>query len=223
MIRLLAFCFTIFITTTAFAQSNLGNWAMYFGNLRINDRWAWHHEAQYRAYDLLPDAQQLLLRTGAQHILPNGMHATLGYAYITSWPSVDSLPAVLEHRTYQQWVMTNKVGRVKLGHRYRLEQRWINNDGAKRYANRVRYFLWADIPLNNKTVEPKTVYLSFYDEVFLEPDTWGFSQNRLFSSVGYKINKAVAVKVGHLYQYAGGGNNHRLQFGVWFRPDLRDK
>lgn len=222
MTRILTFCLIFLSGASAFAQSGLGNWTMYFGNLRISDRWAWHHEAQYRSYSILPDGEQLLLRTGAQYILPNNMHATAGYAYITSWSEIDSVPAVTEHRTYQQWVMTNKVGRVKLGHRYRLEQRWINNDGAKRYANRVRYFLWADVPLNNKTLEPKTVYLSFYDEVFLEPDTWGFSQNRLFSSLAYKINKVVTVKAGHLYQYAGGRNNHRLQLGVWFRPDLRD-
>lgn len=208
--------------STGIAQSDLGQWTMYFGNLRINDRWAWHHEAQFRMRDVGVDLQQMLLRTGAQYHFKNGMHATAGYAYIVDYSGIDTVDNVTEHRVWQQWVMKNRIWRIHFGHRYRLEQRWIaRGDAPRTYRNRVRYFLWADIPLNKPEMEPNTVFLSFYDEIFLEPDDWGFSQNRLFASVGYKFNPAVTVKAGYLYQYAGGNNNHRLQLGVWFRPDLR--
>lgn len=28
-------------------QSDLGNWLIYFGDKKINQRWNWHHEVQF--------------------------------------------------------------------------------------------------------------------------------------------------------------------------------
>ena len=64
MRKLLLFGF-LMVTTASLAQdSNLGNWMIYFGNKKINPKWNWHHEVQYRNYDAIGDLEQLLLRTG---------------------------------------------------------------------------------------------------------------------------------------------------------------
>ena len=45
-------------------ESNLGNWLIYIGNKKLNEKWNLHHEIQYRNYDAIGDLEQLLLRTG---------------------------------------------------------------------------------------------------------------------------------------------------------------
>ena len=45
-------------------DSNLGNWLIYIGNKKLDQKWNLHHEVQYRNYDAIGDLEQLLLRTG---------------------------------------------------------------------------------------------------------------------------------------------------------------
>jgi hypothetical protein len=42
-------------------SSDLGNWMIYFGNLKIKSDWNWHHEVQYRNYDLTGNSASLSL------------------------------------------------------------------------------------------------------------------------------------------------------------------
>jgi len=64
-------------------ESAIGNWLMYLGNQKINNRWNWHHEIQYRNYNFVGDLEQLLLRTGIGYNLSaNNNNLLLGYTYI---------------------------------------------------------------------------------------------------------------------------------------------
>jgi hypothetical protein len=45
-------------------QSKVGNWFIYFGNQKINHKWNFWNEVQYRNYNFAGDLQQLLIRTG---------------------------------------------------------------------------------------------------------------------------------------------------------------
>ena len=50
-----------FLPSLAFAQKNeVGNWFIYFGNQKINDKWNWHNEIQYRNFNPVGDIEQLL-------------------------------------------------------------------------------------------------------------------------------------------------------------------
>ena len=45
-------------------DSNFGNWLIYIGSKKLNQKWNLHHEVQYRNYNFIGDLEQLLLRTG---------------------------------------------------------------------------------------------------------------------------------------------------------------
>ena len=48
-----------------FAQeSDFGNWFIYFGDVKVKNRWNWHHEVQYRNFNFIGDTEQIVLRTG---------------------------------------------------------------------------------------------------------------------------------------------------------------
>lgn len=54
-----------FIPLSLFEQpGDPGNWFIYFGDKKIDQKWNWHHEIQYRNFNFIGDMEQLLLRTG---------------------------------------------------------------------------------------------------------------------------------------------------------------
>ena len=81
-IVLLVFCFC----NLSFSQkSDTGNWFIYFGNQKINPKWNWHNEVQYRNYNFIGDTNQLLLRTGiGYNLTENNNNVLLGYGFINT-------------------------------------------------------------------------------------------------------------------------------------------
>ena len=62
MIKRLFLLFGLFFVSLSFAQtSDFGNWLIYIGNKKINEKWNIHNEIQYRNYNLIGDLEQLLL------------------------------------------------------------------------------------------------------------------------------------------------------------------
>lgn len=201
-------------------QDELGNWMMYFGTNRIHDNWSIHTEVQYRNHEIAPNTvEQLLLRTGLNYHLSSSSMLTAGYAFVPSYvyESEQSEPEVTEHRIFQQLIMTNKIGRIKFEHRYRIEQRWVNDD----YRNRLRYRLMAFIPINKTVIEEGTFFIGIYDEVFINTKSTFFDRNRLYVSLGYQIKKSLQVQLGYLNQRVNPFGKHHLQLGVVFNTDFR--
>lgn len=182
-------------------DSNFGNWLIYFGNKQINQKWNWHHEVQYRNYDAIGDLEQLLLRTGIGYNLSeNNNNVLLGYGFIASENYVGNDKAsVNEHRIYQQFITKQHVGSVKLSHRYRFEQRFVEDD----FKMRFRYFLSFNIPLSSTKEEdkPSKWYLSAYNEIFLNTESDVFDRNRLYGGLGFRLNKAVRFELGYMNQF----------------------
>jgi len=184
----------------AFSQnSNLGNWWIYFGNKKLNNKWNIHHEVQYRNYNAIGDLEQLLLRGGVGYNLTeSNNNVLLGYGYILSENYIRDTQkmAVNEHRIYQQFVTKQTFGRFNLAHRYRLEERFVED----KFKFRFRYFLTLKIPLNNKTLAYKTFYLSSYNELFIGGASPKFDRNRLYGGLGYKVNNNLKFEVGYMSQ-----------------------
>ncbi len=211
------------LSNPLFAQENdFGNWLMYFGTNKVADDWSIHSEIQYRNHTLAPvNIEQLLLRTGVNYHLSKSAILTLGYGYIAShdFDSAPKEPESVESRIFQQLILTNKVGRIKFEHRYRIEQRWVNSD----YKNRVRYRLMAFIPINKPTITTGTVFLGIYDEIFMNTKQTFFDRNRLYFALGYQFSKTTQVQVGYLRQRVNDFGKDYLQVGVVFNPDFRKK
>ncbi len=198
-----------------FAQSqdsNFGNWLIYIGNKKINPKWNVHHEVQYRNYNTIGDLEQLLLRTGLGYTFNNNKNnILLGYGYILSENYVgnnEDKISINEHRIFQQFTSKQKIGKVKLNHRYRFEQRFVENN----FKLRFRYFLGLNIPLINKEKDKNKVYLSAYNEIFLNAKSAVFDRNRAYGGIGYHINKKVRIEAGYMNQFFE--TNSRDQFNI---------
>ena len=194
----------LLITRIGVSQdSDFGNWIIYFGNKQINEKWNWHHEVQYRNYDAIGDLEQLLLRTGIGYNLSeNNNNVLLGYGFIASENYVgnsDDKVSVNEHRIYQQFITKQSIGSVKLSHRYRFEQRFVEDD----FRMRFRYFLSFNIPIFKSEEEDalQKWYLSIYNEIFLNTESSIFDRNRLYGGLGYRLNKSVRFELGYMNQF----------------------
>lgn len=188
-------------------DSNFGNWMIYFGNKKIDSKWNWHHEVQYRNYNGIGDLEQLLLRTGlGYNLTENNNNFLLGYGYILSENYVgaaDEKVSVNEHRIYQQFITRQQIGRIGVQHRYRFEQRFVEDD----FKLRFRYLLGFNVPLNNAELDDKTFYFSAYNEIFLNTKSTIFDRNRLYAGLGFKLNTALKFEIGYMNQFLSGGKN----------------
>lgn len=191
-------------------KSDLGNWLIYIGNKKINSKWNIHHEVQYRNYDAGGDLEQLLLRTGiGYNLTENNNNFLLGYGYILSSNYIgttDDKVDINEHRIFQQFITKQKISRVSLQHRYRFEQRFVEED----YKMRFRYFLSARVPFNNKEIVNKTFYLSVYNEIFINTENDKFDRNRLYGGIGYKFNSKLKAEVGYMNQFMSKFNRDQI-------------
>jgi hypothetical protein len=200
-LKIAVLALTLTLPFIGFSQdSNLGNWLIYIGNKKLNSKWNLHNEVQYRNYNIVGDLEQLLLRTGIGYNLSENNNILLGYGFILSEnyiANTENKVSVNEHRVFQQYTTKQSVGKVKLSHRYRFEQRFVEAD----FKLRFRYFLSLNIPLMKTESGNGPLYLSAYNEIFLNSKSAIFDRNRVYGGLGYNLNKNVRFELGYMNQF----------------------
>ncbi|MBZ4043800.1 DUF2490 domain-containing protein [Flavobacterium hibisci] len=196
-------------------DTDTGNWFMYFGNQAINKKWNWHNEVQYRNYNFAGDTQQLLLRTGiGYNLTENNNNILLGYGFINSQnyiPGTNDKTGNNEHRIFQQFITRQNFGRIYLQHRYRVEERFLEDD----FQMRFRYFLALNVPINKPKMEDKAFYFSAYNEIFINAESPVFDRDRVYGALGYVINKNFRVEAGFMRQIQEKTGRNQFQIAVY--------
>lgn len=214
---------------------------MYFGNHRINQNFGIHTEYQWRRHDLGQTWQQSLMRLGVDWHLNERISLTSGYGWIVSYPyGKQAIPTSFnEHRIWQQLIVKDKQGIFDFRHRYRLEERFLEDrsmsaSGESRvndifYRWRARYQFLTRIALDRA----KRYSFVLYEEVFL-----GFGkgiganvldQNRLYAAFAYQASKDLNLQLGYLnhFVFKPDGQhverNHTIQASITYNMDFRRK
>ncbi len=214
-----------FIGNNASAQideDQLGAWYMYFWNTRFEDSsFGLQGDVQHRNWDLGGDLEQLLIRGGVTYSPDNSnLLYTLGFASITSGQFGNSDNTSHESRIYQELLIPHVLGnKFFLRHRLRLEQRWVENQD---FRTRFRYNLFLDIPLNQDNLGKGAIYLSLYNELFINGERSigdgrrvdHFDRNRFFTALGYSVTENLRVQFGLMHQNTKLTDKTQLQFGL---------
>ena len=222
-----ALTITIILLTssTLFAQldeDRLGAWYMYFWNTTFNEsNWGLQGDVQHRNWDLGSDLEQLLLRGGLTYVPDDTkVKLTIGYGHITSGQYGSGGSTLSESRIYQEALLPQKIGNViYLKHRFRYEQRFVESQD---FRTRYRYNLFLTIPLNNTSVTEKTVYLSLYNELFINGQrsigdgrrVEMFDRNRFYSAIGYAIQNNLKIQFGIMRQVTDNWGKNQIQLSA---------
>lgn len=192
-------------------KTSTGNWFIYFGNQTISKKVNWHNEVQYRNYNFAGDLQQLMLRTGVGYNLSEkNNNVLIGYGYIRSENYVANTDLKLvneESRIFQQFIHKHSISRIFLQHRFRYEERFF----VRNFQMRGRYFIGANIPLNKGAMEKNAVYLSLYNELFLNIKGDAFDRNRAYGAIGYTISNNFKFEIGFMAQTTKTTNRNQFQ------------
>jgi hypothetical protein len=224
--------------------TNYNGWLVYTGNHKLSDKWGLHLEAQWRRSNIVLDNQQLLFRTGINYYFNSQVSVTAGYCFAETYPYGEfaAKASFPENRIWEQLQLKNNMGAVEFINRLRLEQRFINQPvlengmyepGDAVYTNRARILNRFSIPFKGKTIEDKSLYISAFDELYINFGKHvGFNildQNRVYLAIGYKIPKAGRLEIGYLNQLAFKSDgikverNHTIQIALYSGLEFRKK
>ena len=191
----------LLLSMHASAQTDgLGTWNVVSGKITFNKKWSGFFEAQLRSQKLIHDFSYYEYKGGVGYNFPKGVSAVLAMGhYVTFQPDGSfKLPYVNdEFRIWEQFVLTNNIDRLKLEHRYRIEQRFTSSG----YRNRFRYRINAILPFHHKVIENKTWYASLFNEIFVTNETPYFEQNRIFLGLGYQFNNRFTILGGFVNRF----------------------
>ena len=193
---------------------------MYFFNTTFNESsWGVQGDVQYRNWNIAGDLEQLLLRGGLTYKPKTAdIKLTLGYGNITTGSYGNNNKSTSgESRIYQEALFPVKFGnRFHTNHRFRYEQRFVENQDIR---TRYRYNLLINIPLNKTDMEKKTLYLAFYNELFINGQrkignnntVEIFDRNRLYFALGYVIKKGFKIQIGAMNQTTDNWSKNQMQ------------
>jgi hypothetical protein len=190
-------------------DTNAHSWWVYAGDHALKGRWALYAEVQVRRSDFASITQQFQSRDAITYTLNPNIRLTTGYVwtYTGRYGDFPVARAFGEHRTYQQIAIRQTIPRLTMEHRYRLEQRFIQNftgaadDYFWRYQNRLRYQFRADTPLGHS----QKWYFFGGTELLLgfgvNKGASMFDQNRAFVGIGRVLNSRNKLEAGYMNQF----------------------
>jgi hypothetical protein len=179
-------------------DKELGSWNGLGLKWEVNDKFSLFAESRLRAYAFYDNFYYYEITLRSNYILSNMFSVSVGTGKHITFPKEGNFigPVELsEIRVYEEIIEKNSFSRFFIDNRIRVEQRFTS-DG---YKNRLRYRFGCSIPLNHATLIPKTIFMSFWDELFLVDKKSYLDLNRFFAGINYKIEN-VTFQTGFVNQ-----------------------
>ncbi|BAO56597.1 DUF2490 domain-containing protein [Nonlabens marinus] len=200
--------------------SETGLWSQYFYNAPVAENFRIAGDFQYRTYELADDFQQFIARAAIAYTPKIGtleLHA--GYGYFYGEPFGDSDAGTSEHRLHQDiWMDTNAGKTVSIRHRFRFEERFIEDQD---FRSRARYTIFVNIDFY-KDDQLSKFYLPFWNEVFINGETElrnstvnRFDRNWSFGGLGYRISPALRAQAGYMREITSNTSKGQLVLSLF--------
>ena len=218
-------------------RSSTGVWLGFYTKYHFNDKWAYYGEYHIRRKDWFDKMGQIYLRFGATYKIAKYLDVTFGFVNPYYWapnpeaPNIDKV--VPQFRLWQQAVLATPFDHIKVLHQLRVEQRYKRDyvEGSDfKLDHRFRYKLTVYIPLNHKDFGPNTLFLSLYNEIFIQAGKHiiynHLEDNRAFAGIGYNLNRKLQVQLGYMNSYRHDKSpyayesRHIIRFSVYHHLDF---
>jgi hypothetical protein len=185
------------VVNTAHAQ--LGSWNVFSVKYGLSPKWSLFGEAQLRSTSFYNNFHYYEYKGGGTYNLDKNISVSMaGGNYNTYLQGGNFLEPEVndEFRFWQQIVINQYLERIKIEHRYRLEQRWTSFGFRERYRFRVNMVM----PINKRRMEVGTWYVGISNEVFLIDRPGYFERNRFTVNVGRQFTRQLTWYAGYVHQ-----------------------
>lgn len=181
-------------------------------NIQLSTKWKLASEFHYRKTDWGSTKQQFLIRPKISYKVNSVLSLAAGYTYGKIHPYGDNgeVIATPEHNIWEQFSLSNRIGKTKLKHRFRLEHRSLgvvalNSNGSYRIqgfkrANRFRYRFTFVRPIAFK----QKLRIKFFNELWINIGDkalpFDLNQNWLYGGLVLKPNNHFSLELGFMDQ-----------------------
>jgi hypothetical protein len=110
-----------------------------------------------------------------------------------------------EHRIFEQVTYLQNLDALRLTHRVRFEQRFVDERKEHEFKTRLRYQIGASFPLDGRQLDPGEFYVNCYNEFYFS--TTGernafYSDDWAYAGVGYQTLSWGRLEAGPIAQYS---------------------
>ncbi|MDU8886225.1 DUF2490 domain-containing protein [Yeosuana sp. MJ-SS3] len=211
----------LMLSTQIFSQNeeNTGARIIYFYYHKFEEsNFGIQGDVQYQDWEIFGDFNLFLVRSGLTYTPKSkNIRFILGYAFAVIQPVWLDTENFNENRIYQEILFPHRLGKIfHIVHRFRYEQRFIQNQN---FRTRFGYNLFIHVPLNKVKLETNALYLSIFNELFINGETdigngrtvKQFDRNRTFLGFGYVLNDNIKFQFGLVKEKTSRIKNDYLQ------------
>lgn len=197
-----ALLFLLFVITIKGQNQteHLSGFSMLSLTYKAKKNWTLYLELQQRSIEDFSKPDYYEIKGGTGYNFNKNNQAFIGIGKYATYSN--SRISREELRLWLQYTYSFNWDKLKIDQRVRAEKRFFHdfNKNDDFEDSRYRYRISATLPLNSNQLDPKTIYLNAFDEIFVGPKTDFFKRNRVFTGVGYVFNKNVSSNIGYLWQ-----------------------
>jgi len=210
----------IFILGSLFSQTDNGRvynmfWFGYYNYTQLNSKWNLNTDIQQRTRDGFKTQSQTLIRSAALYKINKLLSVSFGGAHFRYYIKNNLTRG--EWRPWQEFGANSEYGKVRIGNRLRMEQRFnqisINEDVTEDYRFNWRFRYKIDVELPLIKTKGNTHSLSICNEFFVNSGNSivnPFDQNRSFVSLNFQLSNSIKLLFQYMYivQYIQAQNNY---------------
>lgn len=208
-------------------------WIQYYSTIMLSNNFGLYSDLGLRWKDGFSEISQTLVRGGLGYHPKKNVKLLVGFAFLTLLRNKEF--ERFEYRPYQEVSITHPLGKIRLQHRFRVEERFFKSVGddpgiRNSFNYRFRYRLFGTIQLSNSDLNRWSINLG--NEILI--NAGGdvarniFDSNRLLIGPVFKLTPNLDTSFTYNYTIAkrnqgeARANAHIFWLGVKHRLSLID-
>ena len=205
---LLSSCTKVYAVTNSFDL-----WANLTLNLK-KDKFLYHFMVNPRLNDNWTRYDKQFIRNGIGYELKPGFSVMLGHDWFHINQTTDDID--YENRIWQQIQYNNKIAKLKMLNRLRLEERFLEDE----FLTSLRWLIRFDYPL----IKKYDIDLVFSNEIFVDLNRdFRFAENRIFAGFNKKFTENLNLDLGYQLRHLNqieDSLSHAVLFNLVYNLNL---
>lgn len=181
-------------------DSTLGTWNILHMDVKFNKHWSMFAEGQIRSLRMYDHFHYYEYKGAIVYDLQENSTLALGFGQYRTYSEGGTFLDPIrsdELRLWPQFLLNQKIKRLKIEHRYRAEFRFTNNG----FRNRFRLRFGISHPLLEKHITKGRLVIRANNELFFTNRAPYFERNRSQLQFVYQLNSAIEFQLGYLHQF----------------------